>query len=176
MDEIVEFVQFSIDIPRSSDDHFVNLIGDIDLAKGKAGCARVETCRRVGEVLTPDLLTGRWKSAFAATGNSFAGHCYAAAEALYHMVGGREKGWLPCVMSHACWPDGLDPGETHWFIRNRETGQVLDPTAGQFETGVPYRLGKGCGFLTKLPSRRARTIIDRVLADGRREGMVREAA
>ena len=121
-------------------------------------------CLAVGDVLTPELLRGRWKDAFAAGGNRFAGHCYAAAEALFHLVGGRKAGWLPCVLSCRTWPEGLDEGETHWFIRNERTGEILDPTAGQFDTEIAYPKAKGCGFLTRDPSRRARTIISRVEA------------
>jgi hypothetical protein len=130
-----------------------------------ARARRADLCARVVDVLTPELLTGRWKSAFSETGNRYAGHCYAAAEAMFHLVGGRSKGWLPCVMSHSSWGEGLDPGETHWFIRHERTGEILDPTAQQFDGAVPYERSKGCGFLTKEPSRRARVIMQR-LADG----------
>jgi hypothetical protein len=129
----------------------------VKTAKERAGL-----CERVGHVLTPDLLVGRWRYALAETGNRYAGHCYAAAEALFHLLGGRENGWLPCVMSNRTWPEGLDDGETHWFIRNERTGEVLDPTAGQFDGVVPYGLAKGYGFLTAGPSKRARTIMDRL--------------
>ncbi len=132
------------------------------MSKSAAKSRRLALCAGIGAVLTPDLLKGRWRSAFEETGNRYSGHCYAAAEALFHMIGGRSKGWLPCVMSSAVWPEGLDPGETHWFIRNERSGEVLDPTAGQFEGEVPYERGKGCGFLTKGPSKRAATIMGRV--------------
>ncbi|MBY3155491.1 hypothetical protein HFO56_24495 [Rhizobium laguerreae] len=123
---------------------------------------RADLCARVVDVLTPELLTGRWKTAFSETGNRYAGHCYAAAEAIFHMVGGRTKGWLPCVMSHATWSDGLAQGETHWFVRHERTGEILDPTAPQFDGPVPYERSKGCGFLTREPSRRARVIMQRL--------------
>jgi hypothetical protein len=123
---------------------------------------RAELCSRIGDVLTPDLLSGRWKNALAVTGNCYAGHCYAAAEALFHMLGGRAKGWLPCVLSNRTWPEGLDEGETHWFIRHDKSGEILDPTEAQFDGPVPYALATGCGFLTKGPSRRAAVIIQRL--------------
>lgn len=122
----------------------------------------IALCAAIGDVLTPDLLRGQWKTAFAETGNRFAGHCYAAAEALYHMVGGAKKGWVPQLMTHALWPEGLDPGETHWFIRNKKTGAILDPTERQFGLPVDYAKSMGCGFLTAKPSKRAAVIIDRV--------------
>lgn len=132
------------------------------MSRATARARRAELCERVGDVLTPELLTGRWRKALAETGNRYAGHCYAAAEALFHMVGGRAKGWLPCVMSNLTWQEGLDPGETHWFIRHERTGEILDPTARQFDVLVPYERSKGCGFLTKGPSRRARVIMERL--------------
>ncbi|MCV9964623.1 hypothetical protein OIU34_22285 [Pararhizobium sp. BT-229] len=132
------------------------------MSRAIAKARRAALCARVGDVLTPELLTGRWRNAMAETGNRYAGHCYAAAEALFHMVGGRAKGWLPCVMSHSTWREGLDPGETHWFIRHERTGEILDPTALQFDTPVPYGLSKGCGFLTRGPSKRAKVIMERL--------------
>ena len=115
----------------------------------------------VGEiqgVLTPDLLRGQWKS--KASGG-VSGHCYIAAEALYHMLGGKAKGYTPVVLSHRTWPSGLDDGETHWFIVS-DDGEILDPTKDQFDTEIPYEVGKRTGFLTKHPSKRASIIIDRV--------------
>lgn len=87
--------------------------------------------------------------------NCMAGHCYVASEALYHLLGGKEAGWTPHHISHE--------GGPHWFLKNRHSGKVLDATADQFETPVPYRLGRGKGFLTAMPSKRASTVISRVL-------------
>jgi ribosomal protein S18 acetylase RimI-like enzyme len=82
-----------------------------------------------------------------------AGHCYAASEAAYHMLGGKDAGWTPMNVKHE--------GDSHWFLRDKD-GLNLDPTGDQFETPVPYHEGTGRGFLTKQPSKRAQTIIDRV--------------
>lgn len=128
------------------------------------GKQRQHLCAELAAVLTPDLLKGVWRKIAAETGNPLAGHCYAASEALYHLLGGRESGWTPCVLSHRTWPEGLDPGQTHWFIRHKATGEVLDPTAGQFPADVDYARAVGSGFLTKDPSKRARAIIERLAA------------
>lgn len=53
---------------------------------------------------------------------------------------------------------GLKPGQMHWFLRNAATGEIVDPTEGQFPSGADHSAGKGCGFLTEGPSRRAREI------------------
>lgn len=103
--------------------------------------------RLVVENLTPDLLLKT-----PATTGPLAGHCYVACEALYHL-GLREAGWRPVVIHHE--------GVSHWFLRN-DLGEIIDPTAGQFATTVPYHDGRGCGFLTKGPSRRARILMERV--------------
>jgi hypothetical protein len=113
--------------------------------------------------LTPDLLKGQWKE--KASGG-VSGHCYIAAEALFHLLGGKASGYLPTVLSNRTWSVGLDPGETHWFLM-ADDGSVLDPTSGQFDCEIPYSLGKRTGFLTRGPSRRARTIMERVNNDSK---------
>lgn len=73
--------------------------------------------------------------------------CYHACEALYHRLGGKAAGLTPMRIRHE--------GASHWYLRwETEDGTLyLDPTAGQFDTPVPYAEGRGCGFLTKAPSR-----------------------
>ena len=96
-----------------------------------------------------DLRIKPWK------GSPFAlsGHCYIAAEAAYHLLGGRySKHLKPCFIRHE--------GEPHWYIQSRHG--IIDPSAEQFESPVPYHKGKGKGFLTKGPSKRAQILISRV--------------
>lgn len=98
----------------------------------------------VQQHLTDDLRRARWKG----HPNPLAGHCYVASEVLASLLGSE---WKPCFIRHE--------GEPHWFLRHRKTGEVLDATASQFKTPVPYDLGKRKGFLTKHPSARARKVI-----------------
>lgn len=105
-------------------------------------------------VLTPDLL----KPAFRAGGAHPAhGHCYAASEALWHMLGGPASGLTPCR--------GRDgDGIVHWWLDD-DAGRVLDPTAGQYLAAgkaPSYAAGRRGGFLTRAPSTRAREIMRRV--------------
>lgn len=82
-----------------------------------------------------------------------AGHCYVASEVLWHALGGPASGLVPTCMR---WE-----GATHWWLRDRATGEVLDPTADQFHvrpTAADYARGRGCGFLTRAPSKRARML------------------
>jgi hypothetical protein len=76
------------------------------------------------------------------------GNCYVTSEALYHLLGGRNAGWKPMRVHHE--------GDTHWFLVNTKTYQLLDPTVSQFKTAPEYNKAIGCGFLTKGPSKRAK--------------------
>ena len=78
------------------------------------------------------------------------GQCYVISEALYHFLGGKVEGWTPQVVRHE--------GNTHWYLKHRD-GLIVDATAAQFKTPVPYHKGRGCGFLTKKPSRRTRQLM-----------------
>jgi len=79
--------------------------------------------------------------------------CYAASEALYHRLGGKVAGFTPMVIEHE--------GVKHWYLRwNTPHGPFyLDPSVKQFRTPVPYEKGRGCGFLTKAPSKKARRFL-----------------
>ncbi len=106
----------------------------------------------VASVLPPDSLKKPWRGA---GDNPMAGRCYVASEALYHLIGGKSAGWTPMVVRHE--------GTTHWFLRH-ESGKIVDITASQFKTPVPYGLARGCGFFTREPSGRAAEVIRRVTA------------
>lgn len=75
--------------------------------------------------------------------------CYAASEAAYHLL---DRNYTPVR------------GGGHWWLR-RKDGTILDITAEQYPNGFDYRMGKGGGFLTREPSRRASVIIAKVLQE-----------
>lgn len=107
--------------------------------------------------LTPELLREPYRSAYTAS-NPTAGHCYVAAEALWHLLDAKASVWRGIVAPD---PDG----GTHWWLGTRE-GWRLDPTADQYLCAglePPYAAGRPCGFLTKHPSKRAAVVIDRAL-------------
>ena len=83
------------------------------------------------------------------------GNCYVTSEALYHLLGGKAAWWKPMRVRHE--------GDMHWFLRNVLTGQILDATAVQFKTKPPYDKAVGCGFLTKKPSKRAASMMKRMV-------------
>jgi hypothetical protein len=105
----------------------------------------------IHRALTDDLLKPEYRS--REDRHPTSGHCYAASEAAYHLLGGKDAGWTPMNIRHE--------GDSHWFLRD-DQGHTLDPTHEQFKTPVPYNEARGKGFLTREPSRRAQTIIDRV--------------
>jgi hypothetical protein len=100
--------------------------------------------------LDDGLRRAPWKG----NGNPLVGHCYVASEALFHLL----DGVRPQFIRHE--------GKAHWFLLD-SSGRVVDATAGQFGTPVPYADGIGKGFLTSSPSRRAQTVINRVLSKRR---------
>lgn len=82
------------------------------------------------------------------------GNCYAASEALYHLIGGKLAGWTPMRMRVH--------NDSHWFLRHA-TGLILDPTASQFKSPPDYSQAVGSGFLTKTPSTRARKLMTTIV-------------
>jgi len=46
-----------------------------------------------------------------------------------------------------------------WWELEDADGRVWDPTAEQFDGPFPYEKGRGCGFMTKGPSKRCRTLM-----------------
>jgi hypothetical protein len=53
-------------------------------------------------------------------------------------------------------------GDVHWFLKH-ESGLILDATRDQFKTTPPYDKARGTGFLTKGPSKRAQTMMGKLL-------------
>lgn len=98
------------------------------------------------------------------------GNCYVTCEALYHLLGGKAAGWKPYSAKHE--------GDTHWWLEKPLPGsgmsmmsdgssgivpqQIvrLDPTVSQFRKAPDYSKGRARGFLTKLPSKRARALME----------------
>jgi len=54
---------------------------------------------------------------------------------------------------------------THWFLRNEETGKIVDLTADQFDpisADPNHAGGTAAGFLTTDPSERAEQVIEAI--------------
>ncbi len=84
------------------------------------------------------------------------GNCYVTSEALYHLLGGKRAGWTPVYMN-------TRKTGNHWFLKHK-SGLILDATRKQFGKLVPdYTKGRGMGFLTKRPSKRAKEMMKRMV-------------
>lgn len=115
-----------------------------------------EIIKKIQSVLSEDLLKSDWKKKISDKDHITKGHCYAATEALYYLLGGKDSGYIP---QHGRTEEG-----THWWLKNKN-GKILDPTAEQFyHIGMnpPYNKGIDGGFLTNYPSKRSQEIINRV--------------
>lgn len=89
--------------------------------------------------------------------NILVGQCYVACEVMRTL----HPELRPQVMTvNGNGEEGL-PQATHWFLRD-PLGEVVDPTAEQFPSEPRYSEGRGCGFLTKAPSARARSVLERM--------------
>lgn len=86
------------------------------------------------------------------------GHCYVAAEALHHLLGGKEGGWTPHAVMHDNAP--------HWYLKH-QGGRVLDPTSFMFDKPVPYAQGQARSFMSELPSERTRAVIDKMIGNSK---------
>jgi hypothetical protein len=82
------------------------------------------------------------------------GNCYVTSEALFHLLGGKAAGWKPMHLSHE--------GNTHWFLKHNN-GMILDATVKQFKNLPDYNKAKGCGFLTRKPSKRAKQLMKELI-------------
>lgn len=102
---------------------------------------------RLRRCLTPDLLHPKYRT----QSNPVSGHCYVASEALYYLLGGMYSGLKPMQVHHE--------GTSHWYLQDKTSEEIIDITADQFKTPVPYQNGKGRGFLTKGPSKRAMRLL-----------------
>lgn len=91
--------------------------------------------------------------------NPVAGHCYVWAEAFIHLARQRGLGgWRQMHVKHE--------GGPHWFVQHVD-GTVLDGTAGQFATPVPYSEGRHRPFLYVSnniggPSKRSLDVMSRL--------------
>lgn len=78
------------------------------------------------------------------------GNCYVTCESLFYLLGGKAAGYTPMVLRHE--------GDTHWYLKH-SSGLILDPTVSQFRIPPDYSKGRGCGFLTREPSKRATSLM-----------------
>jgi hypothetical protein len=121
--------------------------------------------RMIRPVLTKDLLKPQYLKKLREDSDISCGHCYHAAEAIYHKWG-KFNGFTSKYLTSKDFPEGLPQGDTHWFLQNNKTGEIIDPTSQQFgDIPIPYEKGTGAGFQTKEPSKPAKDILERIGTD-----------
>jgi hypothetical protein len=107
-------------------------------------------------ILTTELLKPAWRKKNIESNINTTGHCYAASEALYYLTG-HSNVWTPQVGKE-------DNGDTHWWLLNKKTNEITDPTKTQFtelKKEPPYHLARGNGFMQQ--SNRSLIIMKRLL-------------
>jgi len=87
--------------------------------------------------------------------NSYSNHCYIATEALYHLLDeNTRKLYTPSILKVN--------NITHWFLKNKKDGSIIDITKEQFNFDLDYSKSQNKFFLTPYPSKRALILINRV--------------
>lgn len=119
-----------------------------------AGERSLRFARAVRDSLSPDLRRAPY------TGDEddeCRGYCYVASEAIWHLLGGKSSRYQPHRIVHE--------GQPHWYLMSDT--DVIDVTACQFRSRVPYKDGKRRAFITGRPSRRARLLMARARSRAR---------
>src|SRR4051812_33316184 len=101
----------------------------------------------IGHVVRPDFRTEGEHF------NLLSGFCYASCEAIYHLTYDPVEPWVTRF--------GPEKHQTHWYLKHKETGERIDPTAAQFSMSQYAKLYEGerkRGFPI-TPSKRARVIL-----------------
>jgi hypothetical protein len=116
----------------------------------------------ISKVLSPDLLRKDWRTKAEGEHITY-GHCYVAAEALFHLVGGHSSEFKPRYVKYFDASD--DMMCTHWWLYSIKRNLIYDPTKEQYlhcNLEPPYHNKKTSGFLTIFPSKRAVIVMNRV--------------
>ena len=82
--------------------------------------------QKLKQVLTPDLLTKKYRAKNET--NPMYGHCYHTSQAMYYLL---DTDTRDPMMGPDCF------GGTHWWLRDRENGFIVDMTSDQY-----YSVGK----------------------------------
>lgn len=64
------------------------------------------------------------------------GYCYIVSEAIFHYTNGNYT------------PQCINFGQgTHWYLKDKDTNEIIDFTDEQFNFHIDYTKGKWCGFM-----------------------------
>ena len=90
--------------------------------------------------------------------NFLTGHCFVATEVLWELL--KEQNINDYTPNHIQHEE-----VSHWYLRHKMNGDIIDVTAGQFKTSVPYhRKGKASGMMRmpEIPTKRTIKVLDRI--------------
>jgi len=112
-----------------------------------------ETINLILESLSSDLLH---KKIISIKNNPLYGHCYIATEALYYLLDDDEKiNYTPATINVN--------GTTHWFLKNKKNGDIIDITKEQFnDIKLDYSNSRNRFFLSPKPSKRTLILLNRI--------------
>jgi hypothetical protein len=99
-------------------------------------------------LLKNDILGDYWYNINKSTKVPSVGFCYLASELYYSLDGKSKKWWFKKIES----PEILPFNGVHFYLENKETGEILDITKSQYENiEIPYHLAKNKGirFISK---------------------------
>ena len=111
-------------------------------------------------LLSDELRWDKWRG----NENAVAGQCYTASEVCRALLG---PAWEPYMVPHE--------RSFHWFLRHRDTGEILDATVAQFQQLPSYEKARPACF-GRRTSAASEVLLWRVLeglgAASRQEGSV----
>lgn len=112
----------------------------------------------VQRALGVEDLTPAYRRQHEAGCDAMTGHCFVATNAFWHATGGPQGKYQPRQVRVE--------GESHWFLVD-DRGHVVDLTASQFSTPVPYAQGRRVGMRARpggdaRPTERAQAVLDRI--------------
>lgn len=99
-------------------------------------------------LLKNDILKDYWYDINKSCNIPSVGFCYLASELYYSLDGKSQKWWFKEINS----PEYLPYNGKHFYLENKETGEILDITKSQFgDIEIPYHLSKNKGirFISK---------------------------
>ena len=142
---------------------------------GAVDVKQFDLAKTINKHLTSDLLGKDYKKDVPCKAGDTTGHCFITTQAAYFELGGKDSGYVPRMLTHKEFPEALKQGETHHYLINPNTNEVIDLTYDQFEKkninqyDIPYNLGKKSGYQNQAiennkPTERTQKLLDRVNA------------
>jgi hypothetical protein len=143
---------------------------------GAVDVKQFDLARVINKHLTPDLLGKDYKKDAPCKAGDTTGHCFITTQAAWFELGGKNSGYVPRMLTNKEFPEALKPGETHHYLINPNSKEVIDLTYNQFEKkninqyDIPYHLGKKSGYQNQAiennkPTERTQKLLDRVNAE-----------